>query len=461
MLGHFYFSPFGEHMLITNDAGKFAFLSKDEFNRFVAEKAPGDNDLLDKLTDAGFYSEKPMEAYIRDHCLAVREGNSYLFDTTNLFIIAVTNACNNRCVYCQANGNNKISQMTTKVAEQTLRRIAECPAEDITIEFQGGEPLLNYPVIQYFVTRSAELLQNKRVQFTVVSNLRFMTDQIAEFFEKYKVNVSTSLDGHKELHNANRPASDGQGTYEDVILMRKKLMEHHIFSGAIETTTRASLDYPERIVDTYVKEGFPMIFLRPLSRLGAAARRWNEIGYSAEEYLSFYSRALRHILKYNLQGYFFPEYGASLFLSKILQGKSPNYMELRSPCGAGTGQVAITANGNVYTCDEGRMIAEAGDEAFCIGNVFSTSYQDWISSPTCRGTSAASLLDSLPGCCDCVYKPYCGVCPVVNYALHGNTTHVSSERCKINKGILGILFELILEGDQKVISILSKWGESA
>ena len=461
MLGHFYFSQFGAQMLITNDAGRFCFLPRDEFNRLVDGKNLQNKDLLDRLTEAGFYSEKPLEAYIRDHCHSVRDGNSYLFDSTNLFIIAVTNACNNRCVYCQANGNNQISQMSKEVAEQALRRIAECPAEDITIEFQGGEPLLNYPVIEYIVTRSSELLQNKRVHFTVVSNLRLMTDQIAGFFEKHKVNVSTSLDGFEKLHNLNRPASDGQGTYEEVILMRKKLMDHHIFSGAIETTTRESLDYPELIVDTYVKEGFPMIFLRPLSRLGAAARQWNKIGYTAEEYLSFYSRALHHILRYNLQGYSFPEYGASLFLSKMLRGKSPNYMELRSPCGAGTGQVAITANGNVYTCDEGRMIAETGDEAFCIGNVFKNAYQDWISSATCRATSAASLLDSFPGCCDCVYKPYCGVCPVVNYALHGNTTHVSSERCKINKGILSILFELIQEGDQAVISILSKWGDNA
>ena len=110
-------------------------------------------------------------------------------------------------------------------------------------------------------------------------------------------------------------------------------------------------------------------------------------------------------------------------------------MELRSPCGAGIGQVAITANGNVYTCDEGRMMAEAGDEAFCLGNVFDHDYDDWIHSSCCEAICSASLLDTLPGCCDCVYKPYCGVCPVVNYAIYGNIMHVSSERCKIYKGI--------------------------
>ena len=41
---------------------------------------------------------------------------------------------------------------------------------------------------------------------------------------------------------------------------------------------------------------------------------------------------------------------ASVFLAKLLGDVAPNYMELRSPCGAGVGQMAFTASGDVYTC---------------------------------------------------------------------------------------------------------------
>lgn len=51
-------------------------------------------------------------------------------------------------------------------------------------------------------------------------------------------------------------------------------------------------------------------------------------------------------------------------------------MELRSPCGAALGQLAFTASGNVYTCDEGRMMAEMGDDAFKLGNVFENGYDE-------------------------------------------------------------------------------------
>lgn len=39
-------------------------------------------------------------------------------------------------------------------------------------------------------------------------------------------------------------------------------------------------------------------------------------------------------------------------------------MELRSPCGATMGQISYYYNGDIYTCDEGRMISEAGKRGF-------------------------------------------------------------------------------------------------
>ena len=37
----------------------------------------------------------------------------------------------------------------------------------------------------------------------------------------------------------------------------------------------------------------------------------------------------------------FAEAHASIFLAKLLGDVAPNYMELRSPCGAGVGQMAL------------------------------------------------------------------------------------------------------------------------
>ena len=133
-------------------------------------------------------------------------------------------------------------------------------------------------------------------------------------------------------------------------------------------------------------------------------------------------------------------------------------MELRSPCGASIGQLAYYHNGKIYTCDEGRMLSEMGNDEFCLGNVFHDSYDSLMNNSRCKITCASSVLESLPKCCDCVFQPYCGSCPVVNYALSGNIFPASANgyRCKINQGILTELFRIIRE-DEEGYGVIRGW----
>ncbi|WES33279.1 hypothetical protein P0092_16135 [Ruminiclostridium papyrosolvens DSM 2782] len=59
-------------------------------------------------------------------------------------------------------------------------------------------------------------------------------------------------------------------------------------------------------------------------------------------------------------------------------------MELRSPCGGSIGQLSCNYDGLIYSCDEGRMLAELVDAGFKLGNVFENGYKDLISSPVTR-----------------------------------------------------------------------------
>ena len=50
-------------------------------------------------------------------------------------------------------------------------------------------------------------------------------------------------------------------------------------------------------------------------------------------------------MELNLKGEIFVEMHATYFLKKILCNYSDNYMELRSPCGAGIGQMSYYYDG--------------------------------------------------------------------------------------------------------------------
>ena len=241
-------------------------------------------------------------------------------------------------------------------------------------------------------------------------------DEMIELFKEYNVNVSTSIDGSEIIHNHNRKYKDGTGTYKKVVSSVERLRKKGVNVGAIETTTRNSLQHPEDIVKTYVELGFDSIFIRPLTQLGKATKNWLKIGYTAEEFIEFYKRAIDELIKINLSGKYIKEEHCSILLRRIY-GRFINYMELRTPCGADIGQLDYYQDGNIFTCDEGRMFYEMGHDTFCLGNVFKSNHKNMMKKNECKAVCAASILEAIPNCCDCVYQPYCGTCPVINYAL--------------------------------------------
>lgn len=465
MNNHFNFMWRNGEVLITNDFGDYAFLSKEEFLQFATGKVDNQTELFEVLSARGFITTKDPNVFIAERVADLRNLKGYLFTSTALHIFAVTNRCNLNCVYCQAKSpDSKLDGvMDVETGKKAIEVAMQSPSKNLTFEFQGGEPLLNFEVILAMIEHSKMLNEklHKNIEYTIVTNLVALTDEKLNALIENGVSICTSLDGCELVHNYNRKLYSGQGSYSLVKKAIERVRQAGQHVGAIETTTRFSLDFPVEIVDEYVSSGLGGIFLRPLTPLGIAKSFWNEVGYSAEEFISFYKKAFAHILEINKKGIYFPELHATYFLRKILHGDADNYMELRSPCGAGIGQMSYYYNGNVYTCDEGRMLGETGDHAFLLGNVLTDSYDDMVGKKICRTTCAASVVETLPKCCDCAYHPYCGVCPVVAYASDGDIfpRNPFDFRCRVYKGILDVLFDYLQAGDPEIMDILHRWIE--
>jgi hypothetical protein len=105
------------------------------------------------------------------------------------------------------------------------------------------------------------------------------------------------------------------------------------------------------------------------------------------------------------------------------------------------------------------MLYEMGQEDFLLGNVSALSYRDLICNASCRATCSASITESIPSCCDCVYQPYCGTCPVVSFALTGDILEKQPNgyRCRIYKGILEHIFLKLKENDNETVRVLDSW----
>ncbi len=468
-VGFFRFKKIKNRYLLTNDVGDYLFLKEKEFENFLTNNLEKSQEPYLSLKEKNFLkNELDLTGLIEKY----RSKKAFLFSGPSLHIVVVTLRCNHKCVYCQASAqtmDKKDLDMSKETAKEVVDKIFQTTSPLVAIEFQGGEPLVNWPIVKFIIEESIKKNRKakKDLEIRLVSNFSLMTEEKFKYLIDKKVSMCVSLDGPEKVHNKNRILiGSGGNSYQHAAKWAKKFFKlypqlrkkGYIFKmGVAVTISRFSLPYYKEIVDEYIKLGFDDIYLRPLSPFGFSHNSWQKISYSVKDFVDFYKKALSYIIQLNLKGKKFREKTAYTFLTKILTKYDPNHLDIRSPCGAGIGQLAYHYNGDIYTCDEGRMLSMMGDESFRLGNVMENSYQDIVASPVTRTLCTASCLEGLAGCSYCVYKPYCGVCPIYNYSEQGNIfgQMPTNQRCQINQAILDFLFEKL--EDPEIKNILETW----
>ena len=140
MLNHFIFKRFNKGFLITNDFGKYLFLSNEEFQKYLSDNINKEDELYQVLKSKYFILESKSDLLADDKIHAIREIKNYLFGSTSLHIFAVTNACNLSCIYCQAKDKSSLlgGFMSPEIGKKAVGLALQSPCQDLTFEFQGG-----------------------------------------------------------------------------------------------------------------------------------------------------------------------------------------------------------------------------------------------------------------------------------------------------------------------------------
>ncbi len=455
-------------VLLTNDVGEFLFLDRGRFEDLVAHRlesaTPEHSDLEAKHFLASATSDLPIELLATKY----RTKKSFLDGFTKLHLFVVTLRCDHTCRYCQVSrvsGDRSSFDMSRETAERAIDLVFRSPAPALKIEFQGGEPLLNFELIRYIVkeVERRNATEGRRIEFVVATNLTPLTDEILEFLGERSILVSTSLDGPAFLHDANRPRP-GRNSHEITVrnLERARSALGRDRVSAVMTTTERSLAYPREIVDEYVRLGFDAIFLRSISPYGFAVRTGEALRYQTDQFLAFYREALAQIIELNRGGVDLVEVYSQVLLTRMLTPFATGYVDLQSPAGAGIGAVAYNYDGEVYASDEGRMLAEMGDRSLRLGNVHTDGFEEIFGGEAVRVLVNGSVLETMPGCSECAFAPYCGADPVFHYRTQGDLVghRPTSAFCAKNMGILRHLFGLLRGDDPFVRDLLVSWATS-
>lgn len=446
------------HFLVSNMLGCWDLLDPKEFRELERFSLDEGSPLFNRLYNCGLIvKEDNFSGVISDF----RNLHSHLFTDASLHIVVLTTRCNIACRYCQTRVDDPQQDMTLDVAAHVVSNALNRRNPNITLEFQGGEPLLNWDVMKNLIESVRDSnIPNKNIAVSLVTNGLLLDNSKIDFLLDQNVGICISLDGPEIVHNKNRVFGNGQGTYHDVRkavqrlkkARRSRKMDDEVY--LLPTLSQDSLKFAREIIDEYVEWGVTSLALRPINKIGGARCHWDQIGCDPEEFNHFWAEAVDYMLELNRQGVNIKERMASVMLMKILKKRNPGFVDLMSPCGAGRSVMTYMPNGDIYPCDEARM---ASRDMFRLGNILEDSYEDIMKSPKFFSILKSSLMDFWDY--NSVFLPWMGTCPVLNFLCQGNLVPkiTQTPMYKIHHFQLRYLFKKMIE-DQNNRKIFEQWA---
>lgn len=205
----------------------------------LTEAEAQDPTALDYLWERWFVvpaqtNEKELVDFLRIILENSRGKNQNITDYT----IYTTTDCNARCFYCFQHGTAKIN-MTLETAEKVVRFIRNhCGGKKVRIQWFGGEPLLNVPVID---TICAGLHQaGLDFESNLTTNGYLLSDEIVrKAAEVWNVNrVQVALDGTEKVYNRAKAYVDVEGSPYQVVLENMGRLQ----DAGITVVVRLNLD---------------------------------------------------------------------------------------------------------------------------------------------------------------------------------------------------------------------------
>lgn len=457
----FSFTRIAGHEILVNEVGDMQIVPLGTVEKIVEKQLDEKSDLFKTLHANFFLSDSVIHPLFDIYVERLAEKKSFLDSHTALHIFVLTLRCNQNCVYCQASSQQE-SNCHVTMTKHTMKRSVELMfrsrSPHLTMEFQGGEPSLEFELLKYGIelAEKRNIEECRQITYVLCTNSINLTDRVLELCKRHRVLISTSLDGPDYLHNKNRGKTD---SYNKVAAGIAKAREALGFDrvSALMTTSVEGLNYPIEIVDEYVKLKFSNIFIRALNPYGLATNNENWDDYT-NRFIEFYKQALNHIIDLNKRGVFFREEYATIILKKMITSFNSGFVDLQSPAGIVNSVIVYNYDGYVYASDESRMLAEMGDYTFRIGSV-DDDYEQLVYCEKVKNWAKVWANETLAGCSDCALKTYCGADPVRNHSTQGDIYgfRPGSLLCKKNKAIIEYIIELIITRGEEVLPIFKSW----
>jgi uncharacterized protein len=270
--------------------------------------------------------------------------------------LVLTHECNLACTYCYM-GEKFRRSMDWDTVLAGLELAFE-GAGDVEVGFFGGEPLIEFDLLvrvcEHVRARAAG--EGRRARFAVTTNGTLLTAARAARLAALGVELTLSLDGVREAHEATRPQRGGQSSFDAVV-------------NAARTVLGAGM--PLEVIAVVAPDNVRHLgaSVRFLAELGARYVSLNPCFEQAwsDEALALWEQGMRDAAAvYAERMRAGAPFGLPMLDNKLLAAVKGG-LAACDGCGAAMREIAVAPSGNLYPC--ARLVGEDRDTTLVIGHV--------------------------------------------------------------------------------------------
>jgi uncharacterized protein len=169
-----------------------------------------------------------LEFLVESKAVERRDLENYILDRDNLdtevkITVVLNLDCNFDCPYCiegKIKGKHYFSKDNIEHLFRFIEKRFTKEKDTLKIDFYGGEPLLSKDLIRSISNRAIEFTKKRDAKylFKMVSNGSLLNGKTAKEFSALGFEgVQITLDGNRDIHNQNRPFTNGKPSFDIVL----------------------------------------------------------------------------------------------------------------------------------------------------------------------------------------------------------------------------------------------------
>ena len=340
------------------------------------------------------------------------------------YFVFLTNECNLRCTYCYATKKpisatkEMLDRLKVFLTEEEDKRLG---AHDISIQFFGGEPTVEWNSLTQFVEEFSDYynkLYGRKVRWGMTTNATLLNRERLEFMKKWEMIPLFSIDGRPETHDHHRKTVGGGNSHHLIPL--DLILEYYPTPEIRPTIT------PDTVADWLADlHWFHSKGLYIVATEVAYEADWTEESLLAARQM-YESLAEIYVERRRA--------GLPIWMKFIEDGLGflGTQEQTGHVCGIARGVVGVDSEGKLFAC---QRYASFSDPSLAIGDIWK-GFDEHKLAEVQDLKREYMYPDPTSGfkCDDCVAKWRCrGGCNAMNFQCTGDRKMILTNHCKFQR----------------------------